>query len=354
MIPAEAIAEVKTRVELVSFIEAQGIELKRAGKGYMGLCVFHPDTRPSLSVDPFKQYWCCLGACSAGGKVVGGDVIEFARRLWDVSFPEALRRLGGAESVTLAPAAPRATSRASLHLVREGMKPPRPPRPSSPALLAQVVAVYHQSFLGSAEAKEYAAARGLTSADLLSALPMGFSDGTLLERAPEGSETYEALKALGVIRTDEEGRHPRELLSGCLVVPLRDLAGEVVNLYGRVVESSRGSARSTDDARGVRHLYLPGPRRGLVNAPCAATTDELILTESVFDALSFLQAGIPNAIPLYGTNGWTPDHDALLEKHRIRRVLLALDGDEAGRKAAVALAGKLRGRGIEVLDVGVA
>ena len=68
MIPAEAIAEVKARVELVSFIEAQGIELKRAGKGYMGLCVFHPDTRPSLSVDPARQYWCCLGACSAGGE----------------------------------------------------------------------------------------------------------------------------------------------------------------------------------------------------------------------------------------------------------------------------------------------
>ena len=224
------------------------------------------------------------------------------------------------------------------------MKPSQPPRPFSRALLAQVVAVYHQSFLGSAAAKGYAASRGLTSADLLSALPMGFSDGSLLERAPEGSETYEALRALGVIWTDEEGRHARELLAGCLVVPLRDLAGEVVSLYGRGI----------DDASGVRHLYLPGPRRGLVNAACAATTDELILTESVLDALSFLEAGIPNAIPLYGTNGWTPDHDALIEKHRIRRVLLALDGDEAGRRASAALATKLRGRGIEVLDVGIA
>ena len=344
MIPAEAIAEVKAQHELVAFVESCGIPLKRAGKGYLGLCRFHEDHRPSLSVDPTKQYWCCLGACSAGGKVVGGDVIEFARRLWDVSFPEALRRLGGATSVTLAPAAPRVTSRASLHLVREGLKPSQPPRPSSRALLAQVVAVYHQSFLGSAAAKEYAASRGLTSADLLSAIPMGFSDGSLLERAPEGSAPYEALRALGVIWADEEGRHARELLSGCLVVPLRDLAGEVVSLYGRAV----------DDAQGVRHLYLPGPRRGLVNAPCAATTDELILTESVLDALSFLEAGIPNAIPLYGTNGWTPDHDALLEKHRIRRVLLALDGDEAGCRASAALATKLRARGIEVLDVGIA
>ena len=347
MIPAETIAEVKARVELVGFIEAQGIPLKRAGKGYLGLCAFHADTRPSLSVDAERQYWCCLGACSSGGKVVGGDVIEFARRLWGLSFREALERLGGEVSVQLPPPAPRTSSRASLRLVREWTRPPgssgpsRPPRAASPSLLSQVVAVYHQSFLASAEAKAYTASRGLTSPDLLSALPMGFCDGSLLERAPEGSETYEQLRALGVIRTDEEGRHARELLAGCLVVPLRDLAGEVVSLYGRSIE-------------GRCHLYLPGPRRGLVNAPCAATTDELILTESVFDALSFLQAGIPNAVPLYGTNGFTPDHEALLSKHRTRRVVLALDADEAGRKASAALAGRLCTRRIEVLDVDLA
>ena len=348
MIPAETIAEVKARVELVGFIEAQGIPLKRAGKGYLGLCAFHADTRPSLSVDPAKQRWCCLGACSASGSVVGGDVIEFARRLWGLSFREALERLGGEVRVDLPAPAPRTSSRVSLRLVREGAKPPRPVRPASLSLLSQVVAVYHQSFLASAEAREYAASRGLTSPDLLSALPMGFCDGSLLERAPEGSETYEQLRSLGVVWTDEEGRHARELLAGCLVVPLRDLAGEVVSLYGRAVESSRQPVRSTE---GRRHLYLPGPRRGLVNAQCASTCEELILTESVFDALSFLAAGIPNAVPLYGTNGFTPDHEALLSKHRIRRVVLALDGDEAGRKASAALAGRLRSRGIEVLDV---
>lgn len=331
MIPAETIAEVKARVELVGFIEGAGVKLKRHGEGYLGLCPLHDDHKPSLSVSPAKQSWCCLGACSAPGKVTGGDVIEFARRLWGVSFREALQRLGA--EVSMALPTPRRSSAASLRLVREGMKPPRAPRPSAPALLGQVVAVYHQGFLGSVQAKEYTDSRGLTSAELLSALPMGYADGSLLERAPEGSETHEALKALGVVTASG-----RELLSGCIVVPLRDLAGEVVSLYGRAIDRDQ-------------HLYLSGPRRGLVNAQCAATCDELILTESVIDALSFLQAGIPNAVPLYGANGWTPDHEALIEKHRIRRVVLALDSDATGQKAAAVLAEKLRARGIEVLDV---
>ncbi len=335
MIPAEAIAEVKARHDIVAFIESCGIVLKRHGEGFLGLCPLHGDTRPSLSVSSAKQSWCCLGACSPNGKVTGGDVIEFARRFWGVSFREALTRLGSTVSVDLpSPVRP-------LAAVRPLSSHRRAPSGRGPTdLLSRVVGVYHQAFLLSEKARDYAAARGLTKPDLLAALPMGYADGSLLETAPEGSETWETLRALGVVTATG-----RELLSGCLVVPLRDLSGTVVSLYGRRVEMS------AEPADRPRHFYLPGPRRGLVNAPCLATTDELILTESVIDALSFLEAGIPNAVPLYGTSGWTPDHDALLERHRVRSVLLALDADEAGRKAAEALSRTLISRGLRVTDV---
>jgi DNA primase catalytic core len=323
MIPVEAIADVRARVDLVGFARTQGIELKRHGKGFLGLCPLHRDTAPSFSVDPDKQVWCCLGACSAGGKVLGGDVVELARRLWGVSLSEAVERLGGRTAAALPP---RNGSRPPLRVL------PRPVRPPA-ALLGQAAGLFHQTFAATPAARDYVAARGISDAAVLSALPIGYSDGSLLERAPEGSDTHEALKALGLVTAAG-----REHFSGCVVVPLRDLGGEVVGFYGRSVE-------------GHRHLFLPGPRRGLVNAAGAATTDELILTEGVFDFLAFAEAGIPNAVPLYGTNGYTQDHAALLEKNRIRRVILALDADEAGRTAARALGEKLRGRGLEVLDV---
>ncbi len=338
MIPAEAIAEVKARHDIVAFIESCGIVLKRHGEGFLGLCPLHGDTRPSLSVSPAKQWWCCLGACSPNGKVTGGDVIEFARRFWGVSFREALTRLGSTASVELpSPVRP-------LAAVRTLSSHRRAPSGRGPTdLLSRVAGIYHQAFLLSEKARDYAAARGLTTPDLLSALPIGYADGSLLETAPEGSETWEALRALGVVTATG-----RELLSDCLVIPLRDLSGTVVSLYGRRVEVPVETSGEPDRPR---HFYLPGPRRGLVNAACVATTDELILTESVIDALSFLEAGLPNAVPLYGTNGWTPDHDALLERHRVRSVLLALDADEAGRKAAEALSRTLASRGIRVTDL---
>jgi len=322
MIPPQILTEIKTRHELVSFIEAQGIALKKSGDAWLGRCPFHADKGPSLSVSREKQLWCCLGACSANGKKLGGDVIEFAKRLWGCTFREVVEKLGGPLDAAPPPVAPRPKTRSR-----------RAALASSPNLLEQVAAYYHQTFLDSAAAKAYVSARGLTSGELVSALAFGFADGSLLDRAPEGSETHAALAALGVLNGGG-----RERLTGCLVFPLRDLAANVVSFYGRSIE-------------GDRHVYLPGPRRGLVNAQCAATTDELIVAESVIDGISFLPAGIPNAIPMYGTNGWTPDHDELLEKHRIRRVILALDNDEAGKKATAALGEKLAARGLDVRAV---
>jgi DNA primase catalytic core len=321
LIAAERIAEVRARHELVAFIESAGVKLRRRGRDLVGLCPFHNDREPSLSVSPAKQYWCCLGACSAGDKKAGGDVIEFARRLWRIGFREALARLDGGTTTSAA------AQRPKLRVVKNRATDATPPRID---LLAQVITFYHQTFVSSAAAKSYLASRGITSPDLIAALPIGYADGSLLERAPEGSETHAQLVALGILTSNG-----RELMEGCIVVPLRDRAGSVVGLYGRAIERDQ-------------HLYLPGPRRGLVNAQAAATSDELIITESVIDALSFIEAGIPNVVPIYGVSGWTADHDQLLEAQRIRRVVLALDSDDAGERAASAIAEKLTARGIDV------
>src|SRR5262249_19729131 len=78
----------------------------------------------------------------------------------------------------------------------------------------------------------------------------------------------------------------------------------------------------------------------------------VVLAESVLDALSFHQAGIATAIPIYGTSGFTGDHLDLLKREGVRRVILALDGDAAGRKATAALKEKLTAAGIAVRVMG--
>ena len=199
------------------------------------------------------------------------------------------------------------------------------------SLLSSVVDHYHRAFCERKDAQDYLAKRGLVDVDLLKALKVGYADGSLLKRVPKDGEVKEQLLSLGVIT--KEGR---ELLGGCIVIPIPDAtSGQWTTIYGRGLKTPR-------------HCYLPGPLRGVLNFQAAKASSEIILTESVIDALSFLQAGISTAIPIYGTNGFTADHFDVLKREGVQRVILALDGDMAGRKATAQLREKLTAAGLSV------
>ena len=85
-IEREVIERVK-RIDLVALVQAKGIELKKNGKGWFGLCPFHADKTPSLSINPTKNLWQCFG-CGASG-----DTIRFVEMFDQVDFKEAVKRL---------------------------------------------------------------------------------------------------------------------------------------------------------------------------------------------------------------------------------------------------------------------
>ena len=89
MIAKESIEAIKSSVDLKALVEAKGIELKKNGKGWFGLCPFHADNNPSLSINTAKNLWQCFG-CGAAG-----DVIRFVEMFDQVDFKEAVKRLNG-------------------------------------------------------------------------------------------------------------------------------------------------------------------------------------------------------------------------------------------------------------------
>src|SRR5712691_1104644 len=200
------------------------------------------------------------------------------------------------------------------------------------AWLERAVTHYHARLLQTPAAQDYLRSRGLTAAEIATSFHLGYADGTLAEKLPV--EGRRALRRVGVLTGSS-----RELLRGCVVFPLVNAAtGQVVNLYGRSVE-------------GRRHMYLPGERRGILNPQGARNTDEAIITESVIDAAALWSAGLRNVIPTYGTTGLTDEIIAHLVECRVRRVVLMLDADEAGRAAAVEMAQRLAAVNIEARNV---
>src|SRR6266511_1385943 len=87
MIEQAEIDLVKRETDLVKLVESSGVKLKRKGKQLAGLCPFHDDHEPSLIVDPKKQLWNCLGACSEGG-----DVYRWVMKRDRLDFRAAHRR----------------------------------------------------------------------------------------------------------------------------------------------------------------------------------------------------------------------------------------------------------------------
>lgn len=80
------IDEAKAGLDLVALVQ-ETVRLRKRGKQYVGLCPWHDDTKPSLSVSAEKGLWYCHG-CQ-----VGGDAIDWVRRRDNVDFKGAIRRL---------------------------------------------------------------------------------------------------------------------------------------------------------------------------------------------------------------------------------------------------------------------
>jgi DNA primase len=334
-IPEEVIERLKEEVSLQRLVELAGVELRQQGKDLVGLCPFHEERTGSLVISPEKNLWHCMGACQAGG-----SVIDWVMRAEGVSFRHAVELLRDG-------VAPSALSgqRVTRSTVAK-LPSPLPIGAGERELLERVVGFYAQTLRECPEALAVLERRGLAGQELIEEFRIGYANRTLGYRLPAknrkpGAELRGKLQELGVIRASGH-----EHLSGSLVIPVCDVNGEVVQLYGRKLRDDlnhRGSSR---------HLYLPGPRRGVFNAKALAACDgELIVCESLIDALTFWRYGLRHVTAAFGADGFTDELHTALTDAGVGRVLIAFDRDEAGDRGAGALAKRLGEDGVECFRV---
>ena len=332
-IPEDEIDRLKAEVSLQRLAEKRGIALRRHGADLLGLCPFHDDHDPSLVISPAKNLWHCLGACGAGG-----SVIDWVMRTEGISFRHAVELLRADLP------AGTGTGSAPVRSVTRKLAAPIERNAADAEVLAQVVAYYHETLKQSPEAQAYLASRKLGSAELVARFRLGFANRTLGYRLPhsssvEGGALRSHLTRLGVIRPSGH-----EHFNGSLVVPVHDEAGNVVELYGRKVTAKLRKGTPT-------HLYLPGPHRGVFNVEALAAGDEVILCESLIDAMTFWAAGFRHVTASYGIEGVGDEHVEAFRRCGTTRVLIAYDRDPAGDRAAAALAERLMAMGIECFRV---
>ncbi len=342
-IPDEALERLKREVSLARLIGAQGLKLIVQGKDLACRCPWHEgDDTPSCIVSPKTNLWHCFG-CDAGG-----SVIDWVMRRHRVSFRHACEllakqhpALAAAASTDIPPPAAVKLSAGKLRTAQSFSL-----AAGDQELLDQVIDFYHTTLKASPEALEYLEKRGLGSMELIEHFRLGYANRTLAYRlAPKqykaGAEMRTALQRVGILR-DSGHEH----FNGSIVVPLfgsnRDdpAARPVVGAYARkLLDNLRAGT--------PKHLYLPGPHRGVLNREGLRGQPEIILCEALIDALTFWAAGYRNVTSCYGVNGMTEELLGVLKSCGAQRILIAFDRDEAGDRGAEAMAKRLTTEGLD-------
>lgn len=327
----ESVERVRQAIDIVEVIGARS-DLRRVGGRYTGLCPFHEEHTPSLSVSPEKGVYYCFG-CQASG-----DGIAFVQAVEALSFPEAVESLA---------------SRYGIELAREEEDPrteERRRRRERLQALVERAAAYYARYLWEAEeareARAYLAARGLGE-EVLRSFAVGFAPGAgdrVLLAARRDQVREEEMTAAGLVQRGRDGRLA-DRFRGRVTFPLTDARGRVLGFGARAMrEGQQPKYLNTSE----NELYHKGRHLfGLDHARAAAArAGRIVVVEGYTDVLALHQAGLTESVAIMGTSLTT---DQLGELSRAARtIFLALDADSSGREAMLRAGQAAAERGVEL------
>ena len=317
----EILDEIRSRNDIVSTI-SQYMTLKRKGRNYFGLCPFHNEKSPSFSVSPDKQIFHCFG-CG-----VGGDVINFVKKIENVGFLDSVRLLAEKSGIQL----PNDISKAEEENIKLKNRVYK--------INELAAKFYHENLYKptSKIAQDYIKKRKLNNATLKSFL-MGYasnSSNELLRYLKEQGFTEEELLASCLIGKSDRGYYDK--FRNRLMIPIRDERGRFIAFGGRVLDDSKpkyiNSPENIVYSKG-RNLFGLNVAREGVHGPLK----RLLIVEGYMDAISLYQRGITNVVASLGTA--LTDSQGRLLRRNTEQVILGYDADGAGQQAII--------RGMEIL-----
>lgn len=309
MISPSSIQKLKDRVDILDIIGAY-VPLRRAGSGYRGVCPFHDDHDPSMSVSPERGMYHCF-ACKAGG-----DVFKFVMDIEHISYPEAVEKIAQMSGFVLDYTSSNKQEQSKL---------------ASRHILPSLNAMYQARLNTQENAKAYIAQRGISPL-MASRFELGWAGEAGLTFNLLASENIEPSSALavGALKQGEKGLYPS--FTNRITFPIYSPKGALVGFGGRTLANDKNVAKYINSPQSElfdksRLLYGYHLARKEIYAK-----GRVIITEGYLDVIMLHQAGFTNAVAVLGT-ALTPKHLPLLKRENIE-VVLCFDADNAGYTAA--------------------
>jgi DNA primase len=318
------IAQVRTAADIVDFV-SQVTPLKLAGKSYKGLCPFHREKTPSFHVDRDKGLFYCFG-CGTGG-----DVFKFLSLTERFTFPEAVEHVA---------------SRVGIELPRRRKTTRETDKDDLLEVVDEASEAFHQA-LGFADnaARKYLDGRKVAD-EIVKKYGFGYApdswDYILTRLGRKHGE--KRLELAGLVMPRKSGTGYYDRFRNRLMIPIHSETGALVGFGGRSLDGS--------DPK-----YLNSPESELFNKSrllynlhrskdAMRRIDRAILVEGYFDSIALDHAGVPGVVASMGTS-LTSGQASVLRRYTTK-VVIAYDGDDAGRAATLRAAQVLLAGGLTV------
>jgi DNA primase len=324
------IAQVRSAADIVDVI-SQHTPLKQAGRSHKGLCPFHREKTPSFHVDRDKGFFYCFG-CGTGG-----DVFKFVMLTERYTFPEAVEYVATRAGITLPRRKEKASESGKENLLEA---------------VEEAAAAFHQALNWTPNAAEaYLNGRDVDP-ELWRKYGFGYAPDSwdyILKRLGRKFQPKQ-LEAAGLVLPRKSGDGFYDRFRNRLIVPIHSEGGSIVGFGGRTLDGSDPkylNSPESDVFTKSRLLYnLHRARDGM------RRLDRAILVEGYFDCIALDNAGVDGVVASMGTSLTTGQ--AAMIRRLARRVVVAYDGDEAGRGATLRAAPILLSAGltVDVVDVG--
>jgi DNA primase, catalytic core len=315
------IDEIKAKINIVDLV-SETVPLRKSGTTYSGYCPFHENKHtPAFTVWPESGTWYCFGACGEGG-----DIFKFVMKRDGVDFAEARKRLAAKAGVRLEPfhSPKQAAEEARLNRLRE--------------VLEKAIYYYRRALFESPEgqaALAYLKTQRHLTEQTIKEFELGYSPNKfdalrnfLLTRGFTDKELFDA--GLASQASDSERYYDR--FRGRIMFPIRDFNGHPIGFGARVFA---GDEQPKFLNSPQTPLFDKGRSLYGINAAHKAISkkSEAVIVEGYLDVIALHQAGFKNVVSPMGTALTGPQVQIL--KRNASRIILALDPDLAGQKAAL-------------------
>ncbi len=321
------IEAVKERADIVDVV-GEHVVLKKKGREFVGICPFHDDKSPSMTVSPAKQFYYCF-SCGAGG-----NAIKFLMELQRNSFSDVVLELARKYQLPIETLEGPQQERLRQQLSR------REQLMKALALAAGWFRAQLRSPEGAAALAYLKQNRGLSEATL-EGFGLGYAperwDGLLSHLQQVEGLAPELLEAAGLVvprkgGSSQDSRGFYDRFRHRVMVPIADRQGRIIGFGGRSLDGGEPkylNSPETEVFEKGKHLF------GLDKAVNAIRKDDrAVVVEGYFDVIALHAAGITNAVAALGTALSSQQITQLCRCCDSKRLILNFDTDGAGVRAA--------------------